>query len=133
MTTTLLGAEEAQFLNLYLAQRKKGTLKLPPEELTDESPIIRDEIQRKPKPICPKQLRKLVHDLYVKADFIIEQNGRMYDLRTHSLRKDFKTQLLALGVNPDYVDYMMSHIVDTYHDIRSLGIDAYSTSTDQQA
>ena len=47
----------------------------------------------------------------------------MYDLRTHSLRKYFKTQLLALGVQPDYVDYMMGHTVDTYHDIQSLGID----------
>ena len=48
----------------------------------------------------------------------------MYDLRTHSLRKYFKTQLLALGVQPDYVDYMMGHTVNTYDDIQSLGIDA---------
>jgi hypothetical protein len=48
----------------------------------------------------------------------------MYDLRTHSLRKYFKTQLLTLGIQPDYVDYMMGHTVDTYHDIQSLGIDA---------
>jgi hypothetical protein len=47
----------------------------------------------------------------------------MYDLRTHSLRKYFKTQLLALGVQPDYVDYMMGHTVDTYHDIQTLVID----------
>jgi hypothetical protein len=47
----------------------------------------------------------------------------MYDLRVHSLRKYFKTQLLALGVQPDYVDYMMGHTVDTYHDIQSIGID----------
>jgi hypothetical protein len=47
----------------------------------------------------------------------------MYDLRVHSLRKYFKTQLLALGVQPDYVDYMMGHTVDTYHDIQSLGVD----------
>ena len=47
----------------------------------------------------------------------------MYDLRTHSLRKYFKTQLLALGVQSDYVDYMMGHTVDIYHDIQSLGID----------
>ena len=56
----------------------------------------------------------------------------MYDLRVHSLRKYFKTQLLALGVQPDYVDYMMGHTVDTYHDIQSIGIDklrnAYASS-----
>ena len=47
----------------------------------------------------------------------------MYDLRVHSIRKYFKTQMLALGVQPDYVDYFMGHTVDTYHDIQSLGID----------
>jgi len=39
----------------------------------------------------------------------------------HSLRKYFKTQLMALGVQPDYIDYMMGHTVDTYHDIQSKG------------
>jgi hypothetical protein len=56
----------------------------------------------------------------------------MYDLRVHSLRKFFKTQLLALGVQGDYVDYMMGHTIDTYHDIQSVGIDnlrnIYATS-----
>jgi hypothetical protein len=47
----------------------------------------------------------------------------MYDLRVHSLRKYFKTQMLALGVQADYVDYMMGHTIDTYHDIQSIGID----------
>ena len=77
-------------------------------------------------------MRKLVHQLYVKADLLKQPNGRMYDLRVHSLRKYFKTQLLALGAQSDYVDYMMGHTVDTYHDIQSLGIDtlrnAYTAS-----
>jgi len=47
----------------------------------------------------------------------------MYDLSVYGIRKYFKIQLLALGVQPDYVDYMMGHTVDTYHDIQSIGID----------
>ena len=47
----------------------------------------------------------------------------MYDLRVHNLRKFFKTQLLALGVQPDYVDYMMGHVVDTCHDVEMKGFD----------
>ncbi len=83
-----------------------------------------DETRRKPKGISTKQLRKTVHDLYVKAGFIKpNKTGTMYDLRVHSIRKFFKTQMLALGVQPDYVDYFMGHTVDTYHDIQSLGID----------
>ena len=85
--------------------------------------LIRDETNHRPRAIGPKQVRKMIHQLYVQADLIKQQNGRMYDLRVHSLRKYFKTQLLALGVQPDYVDYMMGHTVDTYHDIQSIGID----------
>jgi site-specific recombinase XerD len=120
---TFLGREAVQFLKLYIEQRKKGSKKIPPETLTDESPLIRDETRRKTKGIGPGQVRKLVHKLYVKSNLIKQRNGRMYDLRVHSLRKYFKTQLLALGVQPDYVDYMMGHTVDTYHDIQSLGIE----------
>ena len=129
---TFLGAEAAQYLKLYIEQRKKGTAKIPPENLTDESPLIRNETRKTPKSIGSKQVRKIVHQLYVKADLIKQRKGSMYDLRVHSLRKYFKTQLLALGVQPDYVDYMMGHTVDTYHDIQSLGIDklrnAYAAS-----
>jgi hypothetical protein len=59
----------------------------------------------------------------MKAGLIKKRYGRMYDLRVHSIRKFFKTQMLACGTQPDYVDYMMGHTVDTYHDIQSLGID----------
>jgi hypothetical protein len=31
--------------------------------------------------------------------------------------------LLSLGVQPDYVDYMMGHTVDTYHDIQMKGVE----------
>ena len=39
---------------------------------------------------------------------------------------------MALGVNSDYIDYMMGHTIDTYHDIQSNGIEflrnTYSTA-----
>jgi site-specific recombinase XerD len=121
---TFLGPEAAYYLKTYLEQRRKGTEKIPPEIITDDSPLIRDITHRKPKGISTKQLRKTVHDLYVKAGFIKPNHtGTLYNLRVHSIRKFFKTQMLALGVQPDYVDYFMGHTVDTYHDIQSLGID----------
>ena len=49
--------------------------------------------------------------------------GHVYDLKVHGIRKYFKTQLMALGVQPDYVDYMMGHTVDTYRDIQSLWVE----------
>ena len=122
---TFLGAEAAIYLKLYIEQRRHGSAdgRKPPENLTDESPLIRDETSHTPRAIGPKQIRKMVHHLYVQAGLLKQRNGRMYDLRVHSLRKYFKTQLLALSVQSDYVDYMMGHTVDTYNDIQSLGID----------
>lgn len=122
---TFLETEAAEYLKLYLEQRRRGSPdgRNPPEVLADESPLIRDETSRTPRSIGPKQIRKLVHQLYVKAGLVKEPRGRMYELRVHSLRKYFKTQLLALGVQPDYVDYMMGHTVDTYHDIQMKGVD----------
>jgi site-specific recombinase XerD len=122
---TFLGAEAAEYLKLYLEQRRRGSLdgKIPPEAISHQSPIIRDERSREPRPLGPKQIRKLIHNLYVKAGLVKAPKGRIYDLRVHSLRKYFKTQLLALGVQESYVDYMMGHIVDTYHDIQSLGVE----------
>jgi site-specific recombinase XerD len=120
---TFIGAEALQFLKLYLERRKKGVGRIPPETLTPESPLFRDEHDRNPKSLGPKQIRKVIHDLYLEAGLIKQKRGRMFDLRVHSLRKYFKTQMLALGVQPDYVDYMMGHTVDTYHDIQSLGVD----------
>ncbi|MCW4005312.1 MAG: site-specific integrase [Candidatus Bathyarchaeota archaeon] len=121
---TFLGAEAAQFLKLYIEHRKKGVGRIPPETLTPEAPLIRDKnTAEEVKPIGPKQLRLKVHSLYKEAGLLKQKRGRMFDLRVHSLRKFFKTQMLALGVQPDYVDYMMGHTVDTYHDIQSLGID----------
>lgn len=123
---TFLGAEAAIYLKLYIEERKHGAVdrrRRKPETLTDESPLIRDEASYEPRPIGGKQIRKRIHELYVYAGLLKPRNGRMYDLRVHSLRKYFKTQLLALGVQSDYVDYMMGHTVDTYHDIQSLGVD----------
>ena len=70
-----------------------------------------------------KQVYKVVHGLYFKAGLLKAGQNGGYDLRVHSIRKFFKTQLMALGIQADYVDYMMGHTVDTYHDIQSKGVD----------
>ncbi len=112
---TFLGQEAAGYLKLYLDARRLGTQDMPPEEIVDSSPLIRDSTSRTPKPIGEKQVYQLIHKLY--CDTKLVQNGAHYPLRVHSLRKFFKTNLLAAGVQPDYVDYMMGHKIDTYHDV----------------
>jgi integrase len=119
---TFIGAEAVEYLKLYLEQRRKGTEKIPPENITDESPLIR-AYTREVKPLTERQIHRIVHDLYVKAGLCSRVGGSMYDLRPHSLRKYFRTQLAALGIPSDYIEYMMGHTISTYHDIKMKGVE----------
>jgi site-specific recombinase XerD len=122
---TFIGKEAAAYLREYIETRRLGSPdgKIPPEILTDESPLIRNENSPEHKRIGGKQIYKLVHNLYFKAGLLKPGYGGSYTLKVHSIRKYFKTQLLSLGVQPDYVDYMMGHTIDVYHDIQMKGID----------
>jgi site-specific recombinase XerD len=122
---TFLGQEAVEYLKLYLEVRRLGSPdgKLPPETLNDDSPLIRDSRSQIAKHIGERQIYQLVHGLYFKAGLLKPNNGKGYDLHVHSLRKFFKTQLMALGIQSDYIDYMMGHTVDTYNDIESKGIE----------
>ncbi|NIO76959.1 MAG: tyrosine-type recombinase/integrase, partial [Armatimonadetes bacterium] len=123
---TFLGQEAAECLKSYLELRRKGSPcgKMPPETIHDESPLIRHKQNRYPRPLRPATIHRIVHNLYLKADLIARKPlGRRYDLRAHSLRKFFRTQMAALGVDRDYIEYMMGHTISTYHDIKMKGIE----------
>ncbi len=125
---TFLGPEAFEPLKLYLDCRRKGVPIRPGvdrsllhETLTDGSPLLRDEHTVEIRPISPARIHDIVHDLYVRTGLLREGSGTRYELRAHSLRKFFKTELVSLHVQPDYIDYMMGHKVDTYHDIQMKG------------
>jgi site-specific recombinase XerD len=123
---TFLAQEAADYLRLYLELRRQGspTGRMPPENIHEESPLIRDKLSRYPKPISPGRLHQIVHELYIKAGLIKRKPlGRRYDLRAHSIRKFFRTQMASLGVDRDYIEYMMGHTISTYHDIKMKGIE----------
>lgn len=122
---TFLGAEAVEYLRLYLAQRRAGSpeLRTPPEKITMESPLIRNTHSALVKPVSPSRVHSIIHNLYREAGLLKSQNGRRYELRVHSIRKYFRTQLAALGVNQDYIEYMMGHKISTYHDVKMKGIE----------
>jgi integrase len=120
---TFLGVEGVQYLKAHLDMRKKGTEKKPPERLTDNSPLIRNERRNKVLPVSEAGISTLIHDLLFKAGIIQKGDVKRYPVRPHSLRKYFRTQLGAISTIPtDYIDYMMGHTVSTYNDIRMKGI-----------
>ena len=123
---TFLGQEAAEYLKAYLDSRRKGspTGRKQPENIHDNSPLIRDGQSNQAKPITEGRIHAVVHNLYVKAGLVTSNpRGRRYDLRAHSIRKFFRTQMASLGVQTDYIEYMMGHTISTYHDIRMKGIE----------
>jgi hypothetical protein len=97
--------------------------KIPPETITDESPLIRNRHKKSVKPLLPKHIYKTVHNLYYRAGLLGEKKNRRYNLRVHSIRKFFRTQLSALGVTTDFIEYFMGHTLSTYCDIQMKGVE----------
>ena len=122
---TFIGAEATKFLTDYLNLRKRGSPcgRIPPEIITDTTPLIRTKSHREPKPLTRDQLSRVIRRLYTKAGLIPSGPRKRYDIRAHSLRKYFKTQLTALGVPREYIEYMMGHKISTYQDVKMKGIE----------
>ena len=112
-----------EYLKAYLEMRRKGTRKIPPETITATSPLIRAEHAKTVRHLTTSSIYSIVHNLYVKAG-IITSKKRRYELRPHSLRKYFRTQLGSLNTIPvDYIEYMMGHVMNTYNDVQMKGIE----------
>jgi len=122
---TFLNAEASHLLKLYIEDRRRGGRTMPPEELTDESPLIRNShITDRVLGVSEKTIRKIVHTLAVNTNTAKKLPGSwMYSVRTHSLRKFFRTQMSAAKIDSEIIQYMMGHTIDTYEDVQSLGIE----------
>ncbi|HZY94917.1 MAG TPA: hypothetical protein VFE98_08705 [Candidatus Bathyarchaeia archaeon] len=132
---TFIRGEAIQYLKQYLDARRTGRLdpRIKPETITDNSPLIRDALWDKtrgsdqPKPVGPKAIYKLVHELFVKTG-LVKPGDKHYTLRFHTFRKFFKTNLVAAGVPESHADYFLGHVSDTYNQVRDLGVDKLRAS-----
>jgi site-specific recombinase XerD len=120
---TFINAEACHLLKLYIQDRQRGGRSMPPEELTDESPLIRNSHNTdRVLGVTEKTIRKIVHTLAVNAKIAKKlPNSWMYSVRTHSLRKFFRSQLSTAKIDSEIVEYMMGHTINTYEDVQSLG------------
>ena len=110
--------------NVYLRTEDAENHITPPEEINDESPLIRNEhVSQRIVGISEKAIRKIVHTTAVNADVSKKiPNSWMYTVRTHSLRKYFRTQMSRSKVDSEIIRYFMGKTIDTYEDVQSLGI-----------
>ncbi|MDQ1280663.1 MAG: hypothetical protein QG670_1926 [Thermoproteota archaeon] len=123
---TFLGLEAVEYLKAYFDFRRKCTENVPPEKIDDASPVIRDERTGFVKSISAGAIHRLISRLYAKTNMRRAIGGKRirYDLRAHSIRKYFRTQLgSSTKILLNYVVYLMGHIVSTYNNIEMKGID----------
>ncbi len=127
---SFIRAEAVQYLRQYLEARKAGRLdpRIKPETVTDDSPLIRDMLwdrtrgSETPLAVGPKQIYKIVHDLFVKTG-LVQLGEKHYKLRVHTFRKFFKTNLVAAGVPESHADYFLGHVTDVYNQVHDLGVE----------
>ena len=50
-------------------------------------------------------------------------HAKRFDIRPHSTRKFFRSQLAFLGVDRDFIEYMLGHKVSGYFDVKAKGIE----------
>jgi integrase len=129
---TFIGSEGVEYLKAYLRARRVGNERLesgrkrgmPAEEILDSSPLVRNEHKTVVEAISPSTVHYVVQGLYRRAGLIERCGKARYDLRAHSIRKYFRTQLGAISTIPtDYIEYMMGHTISTYNDVRMKGVE----------
>ncbi len=129
---TFISAEGLDYLKRYLSSRRIGNERLesgkkrgmPPENIVDSSPLIRNEHTTLVEPISNGAVHCSIHGLFRRAGLIGASGKVRYDLRPHSIRKYFRTQLGANAKMPtDYIEYMMGHKTSTYNDIKGKGVE----------
>jgi len=122
---TFINEEAAHYLKLYLDKRRRGTEKIPPEVITDESPLFAVVNVKRGLSVKALSYQATYENLFhlFSSTGLSSKRGKMYEVRIHSIRKFFRTQLEALGVPRDYVEYMMGHKLSTYHDVEMKGVE----------
>ena len=122
---TFINAEACQLLKKYIANRHQGNRNFEPEIITDDSPLIRNEHNsQRISSVTEKTIRKIVHNALVEAGIAKKlPNSWLYSVRTHSLRKYFRTQMSALKIDDEIIKYFMGKTIDTYEDVQSLGME----------
>ena len=98
---TFLNAEACHLLKLYIQERRQGGRSMPPEDIADDAPLIRNSHSTsRVSDISEAQLRRIVHDLVVQTKIAKKlANSRMYSVRCHSLRKFFRTQMIGANID----------------------------------
>jgi len=113
-TVTFLGQDAVDALRVYFDLRERGTKRLyyapkigqqvekglPPEEITNESPLFRTK-QKRVKRVSVKQATEIIRTTSLKAGVGF--------ISAHSFRRWFQTTLEQAHIQPNWILRMMGH------------------------
>lgn len=125
--SSFINCEAAEYLKAYLNARRNGTKMVPPEDIQDDSPLIKVWYHKgRVDPISTDTLAALIRSLYFRSKVLVKYYGsdfHRYELYPNSFRKFFSSQMSFLGVQRQFIEYMMGHKTDCYLDIKMAGIE----------
>ena len=96
---TFLGPDAVKCLNDYLDARKRGTDKIPPETLDDNSPLFRS-LRSRAGP---------VNYAGINQEFQRTRKRAGTEFSVYDLRRFFSTNMKAAGVNDTIAEFWMGH------------------------
>jgi integrase len=96
---TFLGPDAIKCLNDYLEARKRGTEKIPPETLDDNSPLFRS-LRSRAGP---------VDYAGINQEFQRTRKRAGTEFKVYDLRRFFSTNMKAAGVNDTIAEFWMGH------------------------
>jgi integrase len=114
---TFFGKEAIEALKKYIEHRKKGSRKIEPENVTNDSPLFRIWRRGNVKPMSRENMTTLIRNAFLR---IGEKK-----VSAHSLRKMLQTNLEKANVNPNWIDQILGHELINSRD-------AYSLPTDEE-
>lgn len=100
---TFMGTESISAIKAYLEERRKGTRHLPPEVLTEKSPLFRTHEGVAVKRMTRSGLSNTVI-FHCQRTLKNEKN-----LSAHSFRKFLQTNLESSGVPANWIDKILGH------------------------
>lgn len=111
---TYLADESITALKNYIQQRQQGTRKIPPEQITNNSPLF---TTKKGKRISRTNISNIIEHAF-------QRQGEKH-MSAHSLRKKLQTDLEKGGMPTNWIDLILGHQLINSRD-------AYSLPTDEE-
>jgi len=117
LAKTFIGQEAIEALKTYIEERKRGSRRVEPEAITNESPLFRTWTSGKVKRIPRGSFSSVIRQAFLR-------NGEK-KMSAHSLRKKLQTDLERAGMNSNWIDQILGHQLINSRD-------AYSLPTDEE-